>query len=144
MGRSAAGHKIFRRWWGLIPLAGMVVWIVLGGSGIAPFIAGPILVLIWTLFSAPATCAAINRQRGDQIELCRNNSSGLLLGCRIRQHKWQKLKTAWWHGNLREKTKGLWTGAPAKLATVSAVVGILAGIFGSGAEVIKHLGGFTG
>jgi hypothetical protein len=33
---------------------------------------------------------------------CRNNSAGLLLGCRLRQHKWQKLKMMFSSRQLRQ------------------------------------------
>jgi hypothetical protein len=59
-------------------------------------------------------CGAINRKRGREVEYCRNNSSGLLLGCRIRQHKLQRFKRAWWTTAWRDRMRGMWAGAPAK------------------------------
>ena len=40
------------------------------------------------LVQAPVWCCAITR---DGL-LCRKNSHGLLLGCSIRQHRWQRMK----------------------------------------------------
>ena len=46
------------------------------------------LALVYFLFQAPLPCGADTRNG----EHCRNNSHGLLLGCWIRQHKWQKAR----------------------------------------------------
>ena len=55
----------------------------------------------------PVLCAdvvrCVNRQRGGEVEYCRNNSSGLLLGCWIRQHKFQHFTSAWWITNWRDR-----------------------------------------
>jgi hypothetical protein len=40
------------------------------------------------LFLAPVWCGAFTRKN----EFCRNNSWGLLLGCHLREHRWQKFK----------------------------------------------------
>ena len=56
------------------------------------------------LFQAPLWCGAITRDG----TLCRNNSSGLLIGCHLREHKWQKLKMAFIPKAWRELNRGLW------------------------------------
>jgi hypothetical protein len=89
-----------------------------------------LLVVVWSLFAAPTWCGAVNRKRGDDVEYCRNNSSGLLLGCWIRQHKFQRFTRAWWTINWRDRMRGIWAGTPAKVATVSAAFGILTGTIG--------------
>jgi len=98
--------------------------------GVLPYAIMTLLVVIWALFVAPTWCGAVNRRRGREIQYCRNNSAGLLLGSRIYQHKFQRFKSAWWQTNWRERTRGIWTGAPAKLAAISGVLGILTGILG--------------
>ncbi|MFC7622036.1 hypothetical protein [Microlunatus sp. GCM10028923] len=142
MARSAARRKKKKwvRWWGLLPITVMIIWLGVARPEIGPFAVGTGLVLVWALFSAPVTCGAANRIRaGDDAEFCRNNSAGMLLGCWIREHKWQHFTKAWWSSSWRVKTRGLWAGPSAKLATVSAVVGILTGLFGSGADLIKDI-----
>lgn len=139
MRRTAVGRSIVR-YWGLLPLVAMFVLFGVARPEIGPYVVLPLMVLFWALFSAPTTCGAINRTRGgNEVEYCRNNSSGLLLGCRIRQHKWQRFKSAWWHSSWREKTRGLWTGASSKLATVSAIIGILTGLFGSCFDLVSNI-----
>ncbi|MGW7165679.1 hypothetical protein ACWGH3_10340 [Streptomyces sp. NPDC054884] len=42
-------------------------------------------------FNVPVWCGAEGRSSS-----CRNNSYGALMGCHLRQHKWQKLKMLFW------------------------------------------------
>jgi hypothetical protein len=84
----------------------------------------------YVLFSAPVYCGAINRKRGTEVEFCRNNSAGLLLGCHLRNHKWQKLSSMWWSLGWRQKTRGLWSSPSAQFATLTGVIGTLTGIYG--------------
>src|SRR5215204_4463699 len=102
----------------------------IGRLSVAPYVVMTLLVIVWSLFAAPTWCGAVNRKRGKEVEYCRNNSSGLLLGCHIRQHKWHLLKRSWWTDSWSDRMKGMWTGAPAKFATVTGVIGILFGIIG--------------
>ncbi|MFF3987813.1 hypothetical protein ACFY0B_24835 [Streptomyces sp. NPDC001797] len=74
-------------------------------------IAGPVvvatlsgLVLIWCFFQAPVTCGTPVRGREDG---CRNNATGLHMGCHIRHHRWQKLKMLILRRQVREFCSGL-------------------------------------
>ncbi|MEV6632305.1 hypothetical protein AB0M54_16305 [Actinoplanes sp. NPDC051470] len=94
------------------------------------------MVILYILFQAPATCAAINRitQRTGEVDYCRNNCGGMLLGCHVRQHKFQKFKTLWWQQSWRNKTRGMLSGGPAVFATIATtiatIIGTITGIFG--------------
>jgi hypothetical protein len=121
------------RYWGLIPFA-IIIFSVGTASGLGP---GTYLILIgllmfYVLFQAPVWCGAVNRTRSTgSVDYCRNNSSGLLLGCsRVRQHKWQKLQSLWWTTRWRENTRGLWAGPAAKFATLTGLIGTITGIYG--------------
>jgi hypothetical protein len=118
------------RYWGYGVLA--ILLLSLGSNAFGPAIYGILvgLLIFFVLFQAPVYCGAINRKRGKDVEFCRNNSTGLLLGCNLRQHKMQKFGQEWWSLGWQQKTKGIWTGASAKLATVSGVVGTVTGIIG--------------
>jgi hypothetical protein len=63
-----------------------------------------VLALAYFLFQAPLTCGAKIRDK----EPRRNNSHGLLLGCWIRQHKWQRARDVFvsrkWQGTIRDLT----------------------------------------
>lgn len=83
----------------------------LGGLGVTPNVVMTLLVIVWSLFAAPTWCGALNRKRGAEVDYCRNNASGLLLGCRIRQHKFQRFTRAWWTSSWHDRTRGMWTGA---------------------------------
>ncbi|MFE9027204.1 hypothetical protein ACFYOA_13175 [Streptomyces iakyrus] len=83
-----------------------------------------VAVLLWSFFQAPVTCAAPVRGREDG---CRNNATGLLMGCHIRQHRWQKLKMLIVRRRVREFCSGLFSDGKATLVTLAA-----AGSFTSG------------
>jgi|SRR5215217_1586635 hypothetical protein len=135
--RSRRPWRQIWRYWGLILVVVMVVSLD-RHLGVLPYAIMTLLVVIWSLFVAPTWCGAVNRRRGREIEYCRNNSSGLLLGCRIHQHKFQRFKSAWWQTTWRERTAGLWTGAQAKFATISGVLGILTGILGIVIDLVPN------
>src|SRR5215210_6461832 len=81
-------------------------------------------VVLWSLFLAPAWCGAVNRRRGREIEFCRNNSLGLLLGCHLAEHRLQKFKMIFIEGRWAHFTRGMWATPNAVLATISAIFGI--------------------
>jgi hypothetical protein len=82
-------------------------------------------VVFWSLLQAPAWCGAATRRRET---FCRNNSYGLLLGCHLREHRWQKFKLLFYSRRWAEFSKGTWATPSAKLATVSGVVGTVSAI----------------
>jgi hypothetical protein len=82
-------------------------------------------VLLWSFFQAPVTCGAPVRGRDDG---CRNNATGLLLGCHIRQHRWQKLKMLIVRRRVREFCSGLFSDGKAVLVTLAAVGSFLSGL----------------
>ncbi|MER7439997.1 hypothetical protein [Micromonospora avicenniae] len=127
---ASRGKSNLWRYWGYGVLA--VLLLSLAGSGFGPGIYAVLvgLLILFVLIQAPVYCGAINRKRGGGVKFCRNNSSGLVLGCHLRQHKWQKFGRDRWSLGWREKTKGIWTGASAKLANVSGLVGTVTGIIG--------------
>ncbi|MFF3865052.1 hypothetical protein [Micromonospora sp. NPDC001898] len=127
---ASRGKSKLWRYWGYGVLA--VLLLSLGSSSFGPGIYALLvgLLLFFVLFQAPVYCGAINRKRGGVVEFCRNNSAGLVLGCHLRQHKWQKFGRDWWSLGWSEKTRGIWTGAQAKLATLSFVIGTVTGVIG--------------
>jgi hypothetical protein len=100
------------RYWGYLVL--VIAWVAtaLGfrsASSVVALVVASVLALaafVYVLFQAPMPCGApirdtatMRRARetglpGGELH-CRNNSRGLLKGCRqVQQHKWQYLKTA--------------------------------------------------
>jgi len=77
-------------------------------------------VTFYFLFQAPVWCGAVTRDG----TLCRRNSSGLLMGCSLRQHKWQRARIAVVPHAWRRLNRGLWMNPATGLATIATVVGI--------------------
>ena len=122
--------RLLLRYWGLLPLLAAVA-VLTGREALA---VGPVVLcgfatLTWSLVSAPSVCCALNRVTLDgQPTYCRNNSTGLLLGCnQVRAHKWQKLSSRiWWFSFLRRRGwRELWSSPAAWIATISGVLGIV-------------------
>ncbi|MDT0486130.1 hypothetical protein [Streptomyces doebereineriae] len=59
---------------------------------------------------------------------CRNNASGLLLGCHIRQHRWQKLKMLFLRRQLREFCSGLFSDGKATIVTLSGMASVVSAL----------------
>lgn len=54
---------------------------------------------------------------------CRNNANGILLGCRLRQHKWQKLKMAFRERALSDAGRRMLSDLDGKAASLSTIAG---------------------
>src|SRR5450759_5014924 len=88
---------------------------------------------LYFMFSVPAWCSAMTRQN----MLCRNNAYGLLMGCHLREHRWQKLKMAivpraWralmarvWRQNRAQSVGLLLTAVASMAAAAQAVAAVL-------------------
>lgn len=117
-----------RRYWGYLLVPLLAVGWFSGQFPVAVLLAASIVALGFFLFVAPAWCGAVNRDG----TLCRRNSTGLLIGCSLRQHKWQKIKLAILPKGWRELNRGLWvtptqiTITLAALATVGSTLIALA------------------
>ena len=113
--------KLFWRYWGYVAL-GLVIlgWLThTAGYAIILILSGA--TLAYFLVQAPLTCGAAIRNGGH----CRNNSHGLLLGCWIRQHKWQRARDIFvvrkWQNVIRDLT-----GSPKDiLGTIGGLVSIV-------------------
>ncbi len=119
------------RYWGYIVLGVLVLGVATAALGPVAIAVMTALVILYSLFQAPVTCGAVNRTSATgSKEYCRNNSSGLLLGCHNRQHKKQKFKSLFWGTRWHTNTEGLWATPSTRLATVSGIVGTVTGIWG--------------
>lgn len=116
--------KAVRRYWGYLGFVILVLaWI--GGEVQAIILLGlSIVVILYFLFDVPVWCGAVNRDG----TLCRRNSSGLLMGCAFRQHKWQRLKMTVVPHTWREINRGLWASPTTGLATVTALATIVSSL----------------
>ncbi|MGR6316500.1 hypothetical protein Q2K19_10555 [Micromonospora soli] len=114
------------RYWGYLAFILLISGLWTRSMGPAALILLSGLVTFYFLLQAPLWCAAINRDG----TLCRNNSSGLLLGCRHRQHKFQKLKMRFVPQGWARMNRDLWTSPRQGLATLGLLIGIFSGIAG--------------
>lgn len=76
-----------------------------------------IAALLYFLFQAPVWCGARNRQG----TFCRNNSTGLVLGCHLREHKWQRMRMVLSRGTWLQVNRALWAGVREFVTTLAAV-----------------------
>ncbi len=117
MGKWA--RKMFVRYWGYLALALAVLGAVEHLAAAAVLVLAG-LALVYLFLLAPLWCGSETREG----LACRNNSHGLLLGCWIREHKWQRLKKAFVPARWGELGRSLFGSVKDCLATISAVVAI--------------------
>lgn len=93
--------RILGRYWGYIVIVLAILGWATHGLGAAVILILSVGALVYFLVQAPLTCCAEIRTG----ERCRNNSHGLLMGCWIRQHKWQRFRDVfvshYWQTTLR-------------------------------------------
>jgi hypothetical protein len=111
----------FGRYWGYLLFVLLVTawWSREVGPGL--LIAMSTIVTLYFLFMAPLWCGAVTRNG----TLCRNNSSGLLMGCHLREHKWQKIKFLFVPRLWDRLNRGLWASPKEGLATIFVALSIL-------------------
>jgi len=119
--------RLLTRYWGYLAIVLAVGGYFLHDLGAAVILALSLAALGYFLFQAPMWCGAETRKG----EWCRNNSHGLVRGCSIRQHKWQRVKQTFTPA-----------GARAVLATSKSVSGALGAIGGvvAGVQVLIATG----
>ncbi|KOG83875.1 hypothetical protein ADK47_01835 [Streptomyces rimosus subsp. rimosus] len=113
----------------------MVAAWVNSAAGPALVITLSALVVLWSFFQAPVTCNAPVRGRADG---CRNNASGLLLGCHIRQHRWQKLKMLIVRRQVRAFCAGLFSDGKATVVTLAGAGSFISGLVALVPGVVVH------
>ncbi len=116
--------RFLRQYWGLVALILLLTIWWTAETGPAPLMILSGLVVVWSLFWAPAWCGAANRNG----KFCINNSRGLLLGCHLRQHRWQKFKMLFYSKRWAQFTRGMWASPTAILATVSGGIGTVSAV----------------
>ena len=113
--------KLLQRYWGYIALALAIAGWVTHVVGYAVIAIVSLMALVYFLFQAPLTCGA--EIRGGRS--CRNNSHGILMGCRIRQHKWQRVRDVFVSRKWGDVFHDLTETPKDKLGTVSAFISVV-------------------
>jgi hypothetical protein len=80
--------RLLTRYWGYLAVVIAVTAFFLHGLGLAVILGLSLAALGYFLLQVPVWCGAETRKG----EWCRKNSHGLLRGCSLRQHKWQRLR----------------------------------------------------
>lgn len=121
--RTATKRKLGQLWGYLLLVVVVIAWLGPAiGPGLIAIISG--LVVLYTLFQAPMWCCADTREN----ELCRNNAHGILLGCYLRHHKWQKFRMAISLGSWGRLANRVWSSIGGVAASLSAVAGTVSAI----------------
>lgn len=113
--------KRLQRYWGYIALTLLVVGWITHAVGYVVIMIISLMALIYFLVQAPLTCGAEIRGGNH----CRNNSHGILLGCHIRQHKWQKARDIFVSRKWRDVFHDLMGTPKDKLGTISALISVV-------------------
>jgi hypothetical protein len=113
--------KFLQRYWGFIVLAVAILGLVVHAFGYAVIAILSVLALAYFLVQAPLTCRAETRNK----ETCRNNSHGLLLGCWIRQHKWQRARDVFISRKWRNVMHDLTASPKDVLGTIGGLASVV-------------------
>jgi len=84
-------------------------------------VAVSVLYAAFLLMAAPVWCGATTRD-GDS---CRNNSVGLIIGCHLRQHRWQKARAMLTPRKSREFLARLAQSPQTVIAAVGALAAVV-------------------
>jgi hypothetical protein len=124
--------RFLARYWGYLAIAIAISGYFIHGLGWAVVLALSLAALGYFLLASPVWCGAITRKG----EMCRNNSHGLLRGCSIRQHKWQRLKQTFTPagGRALVATSKSTSGA---ITTIGGVVSSLQVIIAAGVLIFR-------
>ncbi|MBC9729976.1 hypothetical protein [Streptomyces sp. TRM68367] len=115
--------KAVRLYWGYIAAAALIVaWSQQWSLPIVVALSGA--VSAYACFQVPVWCGAVNRDG----TYCRNNAYGVLMGCRNRQHRWQKLKMIVLRSKAGDLSRAVFPTAKEKFNAVLAVGGLLSAV----------------
>lgn len=120
---SSTRMRGFGKYWGWVVFAVLVAgWLTLDF--------GPVVLVVlsgvsafYFFFNVPVWCGAAGRGGA-----CRHNSHGVLMGCHLRQHKWQKLKMIFWTARWARLRQELFQNATTTLASLSGILAVTSGV----------------
>ncbi|MFD4630043.1 hypothetical protein ACFVYR_16350 [Streptomyces sp. NPDC058284] len=110
-------------YWGYVAAAALVLaW----GSGAATavIVVLSLAVVAYATFQLPVWCGAVNRNGS----YCRRNASGILMGCNLRQHRWQKMKMVVLRSKAGDFSRAVFPSAKEKFGAFIAVGGLASAV----------------
>lgn len=124
------------RYWGWLVVLVVVYRLSLGRFDWWSLVLSLSALLYFSLV-VPAWCGAVTR--GDR--LCRNNAHGLLMGCHLREHRFQKLSLVIVPKSWRALMRRVWDNP---LPTTGAVVSLLLLFVSTSAAVVQAAASVVG
>jgi hypothetical protein len=121
------------RYWGYLAFALAVYGWVTHAFQLTIILALSVATAAYSLLAAPVWCGAVTRKG----ELCRRNSSGILLGCHLREHKWQKIKMTFALAGWRTINRGLWSSPREGMNTLTGIAAVASAIAAGVATLIQ-------
>lgn len=119
-------RRLLGRYWGYLVLAFAILGLVMHLFEAAVILILSLAALVYFLVQAPLTCGAETRNG----EGCRNNSHGLLLGCWIRQHKWQRARDIFVSRKWRNAIHDLTASPKDILGTLGGLASVVSFVIG--------------
>ncbi|MEV0260935.1 hypothetical protein AB0I49_06265 [Streptomyces sp. NPDC050617] len=110
-------------YWGYVAAAALIVaW----GSGAASavIVVLSLAVAAYAAFQIPVWCGAVNRNG----TYCRRNAMGILMGCGLRQHRWQKMKMIVLRSKAGDFSRAVFPTAKEKFGAFIAVASLASAI----------------
>jgi hypothetical protein len=126
---------MLKRYWGFGVLFVAVAAVINNWFGPPAVMLISAAATAYFLFQVPNWCGSVNRNG----TYCRDNASGLLMGCHRRQHKWQKLKMTFVSKHWRRFASQLRSEPIEGLKTITAILGLLGGIITLSVAVVKNV-----
>ncbi|MEU8978579.1 hypothetical protein [Streptomyces sp. NPDC048309] len=114
------------KYWGWAVFAVLLAGWLTADLGPGVLVALSAISTVYFFFRAPAWCGALGRDGS-----CRNNSKGVMMGCHLRQHKWQKLKMVVVRERWRQLARELFPNATTGLATIGGALGVISAVAAS-------------
>ena len=129
--RPSTAGRVLARYFGWATLGFALIW----WGRLDPTVTA-VLVLtaaVYIGFRTPTWCGAVTRRQ----QICRNNAYGVLMGCHLREHRWQKLRLAIIPKSWAALWGWLWRAD--KLQALGLVVACFSALFGG----LQALGTFV-
>jgi hypothetical protein len=115
--------KAVRSYWGYLAAAALIAAWGRGGASLLIFLLS-LAVFAYASFQVPVWCGAVNRNG----TYCRKNAYGVLMGCRLRQHRWQKMTLLVIRSKAGDISRAIFPSPKEKFHAILAVGGLLSAI----------------
>ena len=73
-------------------------------------------------------CSGLVRSSHEEVRTLPQQLLGLLLGCHLREHRWQKFKMMFVSRRWQQLNRGLWSSPAEVIATVSGLIAIVGAV----------------